>query len=85
MKAKDASLGAKILAAIIALGGSFAVGRGWLPDIKVDDVLKLAAFVAVVFVTVDLNLLAEKVFHWTPSAPTKPEAPKANALEGMPG
>ncbi|MCK9569939.1 hypothetical protein M0R72_13430 [Candidatus Pacearchaeota archaeon] len=83
MKAKDASLWAKILAALIAIGGSFAVGRGWLPDIKVDDVLKLSAFVAVVFVTVDLNLLAEKVFHWTPAAPAPPA--KANPLEGMPG
>lgn len=82
MKAKTASLWAKIAAAGIALAGEAMIGIGWLPGLKPVDVLELSAFVAVVFVTVDLNLLAEKVFHWAPSTP----APAKDAtLPGVPG
>jgi hypothetical protein len=78
MKAKDASLGSKILAAIITLAGEIAVGLKWLPGLSALEVIEIAAFIAVLFVTVDLNLLAEKVFHWKP-------APTETTTQGLPG
>jgi|GEM_PF-5070080 len=91
MKAKSASLWAKILAALIALMGSFAKGRGWLPDIEFWQILALSLFIAELFLTVDINIMLDKwrdvrmAMAGAVSVPTKQDAPKPNALQGISG
>jgi hypothetical protein len=61
LKGKPLSLGAKIVGAAIALGG--LVAKVWVrPELDIDAVLKVAAFVPLLFATVDLSLIAENVF-----------------------
>lgn len=60
MKARQWSLVSKVAAVSIAIIGSVAKGRNWLPGLEFGQILSLSAFVAGVFVTVDFNLLAEK-------------------------
>jgi hypothetical protein len=61
LKGKPLSLGAKIVGASIALGGLAA--KVWVnPQLDIDAVLKVAAFVPLLFATVDLSLIAESVF-----------------------
>jgi hypothetical protein len=61
LKGKPLSLGAKITGAVIALGGLAA--KIWIkPELDIDAVLKVALFVPLLFVTVDLSLIAEVVF-----------------------
>lgn len=61
LKGKPLTLGAKILACAIAIGG-LALKATVAPALPIDDVLKVAAFVAGVFVTVDVSLWFEKIF-----------------------
>jgi hypothetical protein len=61
LKGKPLSLGAKIVGAAIALGGLAA--KVWMnPELDIDAVIKVAAFVPLLFATVDLSLIAENVF-----------------------
>ncbi len=61
LKGKPLSLGAKILAVIIVLGGLALKGLA-LIDIKVDDLIKVGGFVVIIFGTVDVSLIMEAIF-----------------------
>ena len=60
IKARDASLWAKIGAALIIVVGTVAIGIGWL-KIAVLDVIWAALAIAGIFGTVDINLMLEKL------------------------
>ena len=60
LKARDASLWAKIGAASIIIIGTVAVGLGLL-KITVLDVIWAAMAIAGIFGTVDINLMLEKL------------------------
>ena len=60
IKARDASLWAKIGAALIIVVGTVAIGLGWL-KITVLDVIWAALAIAGIFGTVDINLMLEKL------------------------
>jgi hypothetical protein len=60
VKARDASLWAKIGAALIIVVGTVAIGIGWL-KIAVLDVIWAALAIAGIFGTVDINLMLEKL------------------------
>jgi len=57
--AKDASLAAKIIGAAIIVGALIA---GIWVDIDVDDAIKAGVVIAALFATVDINILADKIF-----------------------
>ena len=60
MSAKTASLISKILAVVIMVGGLIAKGAlQW--SITVGDIVTIALVVAAVFVTVDINILVDKL------------------------
>lgn len=61
MKARDASLYAKIGAAGMIVAGVVLVGLKILPGITVGDVIWASLAVAGIFGTVDLNLMLEKI------------------------
>lgn len=61
LKGKPLPLGAKIVAAGIAIGG-LIVKSFWSPALDIDAVIKTAAFVALVFAPIDLSLIASNVF-----------------------
>lgn len=61
LKGKPLTLCAKIVGACIALAGLAA--KIWIdPGLDIDAVVKVAAFVVLIFATVDLSLIAENVF-----------------------
>jgi hypothetical protein len=63
IKGKSLTLGAKLIGAMIALGGLAA--KIWIDhELDIDSVLKVAAFVPLLFTPVDLSLIAENVFGW---------------------
>jgi len=62
MKARDASLWAKIGAAGMIVAGVVLVGLRVLPGISVMDVIWASLAVAGIFGTVDINLMLEKIF-----------------------
>lgn len=72
LKGKPLSLGSKMLGALIALAGLAA--KVWArPELDIDAVLKVAAFVPLLFATVDVSLIAEAVFgrgsnYWKPGS-----------------
>lgn len=61
LKGKPLTLGAKIIAAMLAIGG-LVVKAFWSPALDIDAVIKVAAFVALVFAPIDLSLLATNIF-----------------------
>jgi len=61
LKGKPLSLGAKIIASVIALGG-LAAKVFIAPLLDIDAVLKVAGFVAIIFATVDVSLWLENIF-----------------------
>jgi hypothetical protein len=61
LKGKPLTLGAKIMAAGIAIGG-LIVKSFWSPSLDIDAVIKTAAFVVLVFAPIDLSLIASNVF-----------------------
>lgn len=61
LKAKDASLWAKIGAVVILLIGTALIGLKVFTGITVWDVITVAVTVAGIFGTVDLNLMLEKI------------------------
>ena len=60
LKAKDASLLAKIIAAFVILGGSALVGIGII-RLSIQDVILIGFSLAGLFGTVDVNLFLEKI------------------------
>lgn len=62
MKGKPLTLMAKCLSVLIVIGGFVLKVLVW-KDLPVDDLLKVAAFVAFVFGPVDLSLLAQNIFN----------------------
>jgi multisubunit Na+/H+ antiporter MnhG subunit len=62
LKGKPLSLGSKVLAALIVLLALVAKAL-WGYDI-VDDAIKAAAFIAILFSPVDASLIAEAVRGW---------------------
>jgi len=60
MKAKQASLIAKIIAAIIIIGA--LVARGFKIDISMDDAIKASAAVYLYFAPIDINIALDKIF-----------------------
>jgi len=63
IKGKSLTLGAKLVGVAIALGGLAA--KIWVDhDLDIDSVLKVAAFVPLLFTPVDISLIAENVFGW---------------------
>lgn len=77
MKAKDASLWAKIAAAAIMILGSTAVGLGWL-KMTVWDIAGVAFTVMGIFGTIDINIALDKVFgkRTATSSPVLPGVPQ---------
>lgn len=61
LKAKDASLWAKIGAVAILFIGTALIGLKVLTGITVWDVITVAVTIAGIFGTVDLNLMLEKI------------------------
>jgi hypothetical protein len=61
IKAKDASLWAKIIAVVVLLVGEVLIGLKVLPNLSAIDMIWIAFTVAGIFGTVDLNLLMEKI------------------------
>jgi len=61
IKAKDASLWAKIIAVVVLLVGEVLIGLKVLPNLSAIDMIWIALTVAGIFGTVDLNLLMEKI------------------------
>lgn len=60
MSAKTASLISKILAVLILIGGMIGKGAlGWA--LSTTDIVTIALVVAAVFVTVDINILVDKL------------------------
>jgi hypothetical protein len=59
LKARDASLVAKIVGAVIIIA---ALVAGIWVKVSIDDAIKAGVVVAALFGTVDLNLLADKIF-----------------------
>jgi hypothetical protein len=62
MKGKALTLWAKAVGAMIAVGG-LALKATATPGLEIDDVLKVAGFVAIVFAPVDLSMVAGNVFN----------------------
>ena len=60
IKAKDASLWAKIGAVLIIVAGTALIGLKVLSGVSVLDVIYAALAVAGIFGTVDINLMLEK-------------------------
>jgi len=61
IKAKEASLWAKILAVIVLLVGEVLIGLRVLPNLSAMDMIWVALTVAGIFGTVDINLFLEKI------------------------
>jgi hypothetical protein len=61
LKGKTLSLGAKLFASALAIGG-LAAKATIAPGLPIDDVLKTAAFVVGIFATVDVSLWLENIF-----------------------
>lgn len=62
LKGKPLSLGAKMLGVIVVLAGLVLKGLGYAPDLVIEDVIKAAAFVVIVFSPVDVSIWLEKIF-----------------------
>ena len=65
LKGKPLSLGAKILAAVIAVG-ALILKALVAPDLDIDAALKVAGFIVLIFGTVDLSLIAANIFGHRP-------------------
>jgi len=61
IKAKEASLWAKILAVVVLLGGEVLIGLRVLPNLSAMDMIWVALTIAGIFGTVDINLFLEKI------------------------
>ncbi|OHD25600.1 MAG: hypothetical protein A2Y38_00275 [Spirochaetes bacterium GWB1_59_5] len=62
LKGKLLSLGAKILGALVVLGGLVLKAFNLTPALSIDDVIKTAAFVVLVFSPIDVSIWLEKIF-----------------------
>ena len=60
MKAKDASLGAKITAGAILLIGAVLKWLGIFTNCEISELCKVAGTLAALFVTVDTNIALDK-------------------------
>jgi len=65
IKAKDASLAAKIIGVIIILGGSVLKWTGIFKDCNIQDICLVGFAVMGMFGTVDINIMLEKIFNKT--------------------
>ena len=61
IKAKEASLWAKILAVVVLLVGVILIGLRVLPNLSTMDMIWVALTIAGIFGTVDINLFLEKI------------------------
>jgi predicted phage tail protein len=61
LKGKPLSLGAKILGVIIAVG-ALLLKATVSPSLDIDAAIKVAAFVVVVFMPVDLSMVMSNIF-----------------------
>ena len=61
IKAKEASLWAKILAVVVLLVGIALIGLRVLPNLSTMDMIWVALTIAGIFGTVDINLFLEKI------------------------
>lgn len=61
LKGKPLTLGAKIVSACLAIGG-LALKAFWSPGLDIDAVIKVSAFVALVFAPIDLSLIVTNLF-----------------------
>lgn len=61
IKAKEASLWSKLAAAVILLAGTVLVGLGVFPNLTTGNVIEVSFTLAVLFGTVDINLMLEKI------------------------
>ncbi len=68
LKGKQLTLGAKLVAAAIVIASYGAKVAGFAPALNVDDAIKIAAFVAVIFVPVDASLWVKTFFEGRSSA-----------------
>jgi hypothetical protein len=62
LKEKPLSLGAKILGAIIAIG-ALVLKAALSPTLDIDAALKVAAFVVLVFVPIDVSMIMDNIFN----------------------
>jgi len=61
IKAKEASLWAKILAVVVLLVGIVLIGLRVLPNLSAMDMIWVSLTIAGIFGTVDINLFLEKI------------------------
>jgi hypothetical protein len=61
LKGKPLSLGAKMLAIIIAIGG-LILKATVSPQLDIDAVLKVAIFIVAIFGTIDISMIASNIF-----------------------
>ena len=69
IKAKDASLLAKIIGCIIILGGACLKWTGVFVSCSIQDVCLVGFCVMGMFGTVDINIMLDKIFNKTVGAP----------------
>jgi hypothetical protein len=62
LKGKQLTLWAKVSGALIAVVG-LGLKATIAPGLPIDDVLKVAGFVVVVFSTIDVSLIAGNIFN----------------------
>lgn len=62
MKSKSLTNRAKVISACIAVIGLLLKSTGLAPDLNIDDVLKVSAFVALIFSTIDVSLILQNIF-----------------------
>ena len=61
LKGKPLTLGAKIIAAGIAIGG-LVLKAFWSPSLDIDAVIKVSALLALLFAPIDLSIIATNIF-----------------------
>ena len=69
IKAKDASLVAKIIGVVIILGGSALKWTGIFADCSIQEVCLVGFCVMGMFGTVDINIMLDKIFNKTVGMP----------------
>jgi len=62
MKSKSLTNRAKVISACIAVIGLLLKSTGLAPELNIDDVLKVSAFVALIFSTIDVSLILQNIF-----------------------
>jgi hypothetical protein len=71
IKAKDASLAAKIIGTVIIIGGALLKWTGVFPNCTITEICIVGFSVMGMFGTVDVNIMLEKIFNKTVGTDTQ--------------